>query len=239
MSYLSRDERLVLPSKWAACGYARRIFRGWPSDLILLAVAALPNIRGATPDEVALVCSMGVHGSGGAEEIYRLYSQRVYRFIYWRIGEQAEDAEDLALDTFINAINLSKSYDGRVSVFAWLCGIARLRLIDRHRSQGRAKRGARTQVSIEDLDEAWAPAKDGADDIVNRISASQIMDSALLTLSADESESLMLLLVDGLSIREIATHMKRSEDAIDSLTRRGKKKLRVALLQLMKEEGDR
>jgi RNA polymerase sigma factor (sigma-70 family) len=209
-------------------------------QLILLAVGALTRVVPATPEEIALVTSMGLQGSGGAEEVYRLYSQRVYRFIYWRVSEQAEDAEELTLDTFLSAITLSKGFDGRSTVFVWLCGIAKLRMIDLHRKNGRTKRESGNQrVSMQAVTETAEPPRNGgrshAEEILDRISASQIMDSALLSLSVDECESLLLLLVDGLSVREIASHMKRSEDAIDSLTRRAKGKLRIALLDLLGE----
>lgn len=230
---------LALPVRqWARLSEVPRLAL---RELILLAASAPPRVELASPDETALVRSMGLHGSGGAEEVYRLYSQRVYRFIYWRVREQAEDAEELTLDTFLHAITLSKSFDGRSSVFVWLCGIAKLRMIDLHRKRSSTKRGSGAQqLSMQEIDEGAHPMGSGgrshAEEILDRISASQILDSALLTLSVDESESLLLLLVDGFSVREIAAHMKRSEDAVDSLTRRAKGKLRTALLTLMGEE---
>jgi RNA polymerase sigma-70 factor (ECF subfamily) len=223
--------------RWAV---ARRLSPRSIQELFVWAVGAMPLAKPASAEDLALVRSMGRQGSAGAEEIYRLYSERVYRFIYWRVGEQAEDAEELTLDTFMSAINLSTGFDGRSSVFAWLCGIAKLRMIDHHRRKGRAKRGSgERQVSMRDIDEASIVSQNGgesAEEILDRISASQLMDAALQTLSMDERESLLLQHVDGLSVREIAAQMKRSEDAIDSLTRRAKGKLRTALLTLMGEE---
>jgi len=232
---------LALPSQALPSWRRPRLSLQMLRDVVLHTVGALPPTRAASPEEIAQVCSMATEGSGGADEIYRLYAQRVYRFIYWRVGEQAEDAEELTLDTFLHAITLCKSFDGRSSVFVWLCGIAKLRMIDLHRKKSRNKRGSGAQrVSMQDLNESAGPQENGrrshAEEILERIRASQLMDSALLTLSVDERESLLLLLVDGFSVREIAAHMKRSKDAIDALTRRAKGKLRTALLELMGEE---
>ncbi len=221
---------------------ARTIPSRFVLDLILLAVGHLGECtQSASEEDLKRVRLMADNGDGSADEVYRLYSERVFRFIYWRVGEQTEDAEDLVLETFMTAISLAKSFDGRSSVFAWLCGIAKLRMIDHHRRKGRGKRNSGgPPVSLDNLDDASLSSAmrdvTRPEELLDRINASQIMDAALKTLSADERESLLLLHVDGLSVREIATHMKRSEDAIDALTRRAKGKLRVALLTLMGEE---
>jgi RNA polymerase sigma-70 factor, ECF subfamily len=219
----------------------RRLSLGALLELILNAVGALPPWRPASSAEIALVRSMAQKGSPAAEEIYRLYSQRIYQFIYWRVREQVEDAEELTLDTFLSAISLCKSFDGRSSVFVWLCGIAKLRMVDSHRRRNRAKRQfGKAPVSLDDLDDVslLAAMKDVArpEELLDRIHASQLMDVALKSLTPDESEALLLLYVDGLSVRELAAHLQRSEDAIDAMTRRAKAKLRKALLTLMGEE---
>ena len=217
---------------------ARRIHSGSALDLVLQAIGNLgASAQGATAEDLKLVRSMSAKGDGSADAVYRLYSERVFRYIYWRVGEQTEDAEDLVLETFMTAMDLAGSFDGRSTVFVWLCGIAKLRMIDHHRRKGRAKRNsAAMPVSLHDLDEDLVSASTSAAELINQISASQLMDAALQMLSADERESLLLLHVDGLSVREIASHMKRSEDAIDALTRRAKAKLRGAILLLIGEE---
>src|SRR4051812_46204772 len=46
-------------------------------------------------EDQALVRAMGDPNSGAAEEIYRRHAANLHRFIYRRIGEQAEDAEEI------------------------------------------------------------------------------------------------------------------------------------------------
>src|SRR5438045_1699951 len=87
-------------------------------DLILMAVAEAAFTETATREEIELVRGMGRQGGQGIDEVYRRYSQRVFWFIYFRVGEQREDAEELTLDTFISALNLCSRFDGRASVFA-------------------------------------------------------------------------------------------------------------------------
>jgi RNA polymerase sigma-70 factor, ECF subfamily len=221
---------------------SRRLPASLLRELVLQAVGERKTAKPTSSEELEVVRSMASKGSGGAEEIYGRYSERLFRFVYWRCGEQTEDAEELVLDTFLTAIDLSGTFDGRSSVYVWLCGIAKVRMIDLHRRKGRSKRAsAGPVVSLHDVDESSSgPAADAlqaAETMLNRISASQLMDAALDTLSKDECEALLLQHVDGLSVREIASHMKRSEDAIDSLSRRAKGKLKAALLSLMGEEA--
>jgi RNA polymerase sigma-70 factor (ECF subfamily) len=185
---------------------------------------------------------MGRLGSQDIDEVYRRYSERVFRFIYWRIGERREDAEELTLDTFLTALELCQRFDGRASVFVWLCGIAKLKLIHHHRHHTRQKRATeQPAVSIHDLNEAVTEARASGrtpiEELLDRISASQVIDLAMQRISPDEKEALVLRLVDGLSIREISTQMKRSEDGADALIRRAKSKLREIIERLQAEEN--
>lgn len=208
------------------------------ADLLLHAIGALPFEQLASPDEIGRVISMGDSGGAAAEEVYRLYSKRVFRFIYWRIGEQNEDAEELTLDTFMSAIRMCKTFDGRSSVFVWLCGIAKLRMIDMHRRGSRGKRrAARPLASLQNIHESDLEDTSSARTLVDQICASQLVNAALLELSEDEREAILLQHVDGLSVREVAGHLGRSQDAVDALSRRAKTKLRSALLTLMGEEA--
>ena len=63
-----------------------------------------------------------------------------YRHVYRSLDERHEDAEEVTQDTFLGAISLAETYDGSCSVLTWLCGIARLRIADFLRKEGRQKR---------------------------------------------------------------------------------------------------
>ncbi|MFI5387086.1 MAG: RNA polymerase sigma factor [Fimbriimonadales bacterium] len=197
------------------------------------------GVRADSPeDESALVHALGDPNSGAAEEIYRRYAAHLYRFIYRRVGEQAEDAEEITLDTFLSAIDLAKTYAGRSSVFVWLCGIAKLRIIDHHRKQSSAKRVSKhAQMALDMLDEAMIPAPNGGhgnmEEVLDRILASQVVEAALSRLSADEREALLLHYVEDLSVREIAILMKRSERGVESVLTRAKAKPREYLERLL------
>ncbi|MFI5384899.1 MAG: RNA polymerase sigma factor [Fimbriimonadales bacterium] len=210
-----------------------------------MAIGKVASARGeAWPDqdEHALTRSMGSGDGDAAAEVYRRYSERIFRFVCRRVGEQAEDAEEITLDTFISAINMAATYTGESSVFAWLCGIARLRIIDFNRRQTSTKRPPRkARTSLDQLDDEITFhaqfGRDSVEDVLDRIVASEVVTAALSRLSADERESLLLRYVEGLSVREIGLLMKRSEAAVESLLTRARTKPRKFLLRLMVKEG--
>lgn len=198
---------------------------------ILFAEVLREALTSLDRDEVEMIRALGRRDSGAAEELYKLYSPGVFRFIYRRARENAEDAEDITLETFLSAIDLAKTFDGRSSVFAWLCGIAKLRMIDHHRKKTRAKRGS-PELSLEVVEHDAAIASNRW---IDQISASQTLDEALKHLTGDEREAILLQFVEGFSVREIAVLLKRSEAATESLLQRAKVKLKAALIELLKE----
>src|SRR5438309_335614 len=106
---------------------------------------------GTTEDaEQSLVQSVAFGNEASAAQLFRLYGDSVLRFVYRRVGEQMEDAEEITLDTFGSAVKLAATYDLRSSVLTWLCGIAKLRIIDFYRRAGRDKRApAHMQISLD------------------------------------------------------------------------------------------
>lgn len=174
--------------------------------------------------DVALVRRMGAGDPEAAQTIYERYSTRVFRYLYRRVSQQAEDAEDLTLETFVSAVKLAKTYLGESSVFGWLCGIAKLRLTDFYRKRSAEKRGSSyLHVSLDETTEdqvSTSPWSDDGDPL-------EELNLALRQLSGDELEVLTLRFVEGLSSRDTAAVMKRSERAIESLLSRAKAKVRA------------
>jgi RNA polymerase sigma-70 factor (ECF subfamily) len=220
---------------------------GAPADLwgrILRAIGEIPSAlakAGLYEHELALIRSMGSGDGDAAAEVYRRYSERIFRFVCRRVDEQTEDSEEITLDTFISAINLAGTYSGQSSVFTWLCGIAKLRIVDFHRRRVSTKRPPRqAAVTLDQLDEIKFHARfaqDSVEDVLDQIVASQVIGAALSRLTVDERESLLLRYVDRLSVREISVLMNRSEKAVESLLTRAKAKPRKFLLRLMVKEG--
>ena len=161
-------------------------------------------------------------------EWYDLAARRVYAYLFGRCGGEASLAEELTQLTFIDAIRHRGTYDGRADAITWLIAIGRNRLLDHLRRQEREERRRLRvvvrEIAIEDRhDAAWHEMED-RDQIVQ----------ALRRLPASQRAALILHHVDGLSVRDVAIAMRRSQTAVESLLSRGRERFRMVY-----EERDR
>jgi RNA polymerase sigma factor (sigma-70 family) len=62
---------------------------------------------------------------------------RVYRYLLARSGGDADLAEELTQQTFVEGVRRRRSFDGRSDAVTWLCGIGRHKLVDHYRRSGR------------------------------------------------------------------------------------------------------
>ena len=181
----------------------------------------------AEHSERSLVYLVASGDETAAGELFRIYGEPVLRFVYRRVADQMEDAEEVTLDTFRSAVKLAGTYDPRSSVFTWLCGIAKLRIIDFYRKAGRDKRmPAHMQTSLDALGDLRGQT---LDHVLDRIETERIVDELLSGLSADERDVLLLRYVEQFSVREIARLTKRSEKGVEGLLSRAKNKPKALL----------
>lgn len=61
------------------------------------------------------------------EEIYQLYAQTVYRYLF-ALTRSDDIAEELTQETFYQAIRSINKYDGSCKLSTWLCAIAKNQL---------------------------------------------------------------------------------------------------------------
>jgi len=156
-------------------------------------------------------------------EIYEKYVDRIYNYIYHRVGN-THDAEDLTSRTFFRALSHLPSYEDKgVPFSAWLFRIAHNLVANWHRDRGR-----RPVVSLDGVilrsegrhqhPEAYTLTEDNSRELME----------AIRTLDAARQELLVLKFAQGLSNAEIGEIMGRTEGAIKSLYHR-------TLLALRKE----
>ena len=145
---------------------------------------------------------------------------RVYRYLYGRCGGDSDLAEDITQQTFVQAVRHRQSYDGRADPVTWLCSIARNRLVDHYREIDRQQR-RHLRLVVREIPVAGAGTPASVDD-------REAVISALRDLPALQRAALVLRFVDGLSVREVADALGRSEDATESLIRRAKDAFRAA-----------
>jgi RNA polymerase sigma-70 factor (ECF subfamily) len=150
---------------------------------------------------------------------YDVTLPRVYRYLAARCAGDDGLAEELTQQTFVEAIRNRHRFDGRSDIVTWLIAIARNRLVDHHRrSQRETRRRHRLIQEVDGVDDApWRAAE-----------ARGAVESAIAQLPADQRIALLLRFLDGMSVREVAATIGRSEKATESLIARARDGFRRA-----------
>ncbi len=151
--------------------------------------------------------------------LYDHYHPSVYRFIYYRVSNQAT-AEDLLSETFFRALRSMSSFQWQGKDFgAWLMTIARNLVVD-HYKAGRT----RLEMTTDDLS-AHEEVQEGPEDEVIARLTNDILRDALSALPAEQQECLALRFLSGQSIEETAAALGRTEGAIKQLQLRAVRNL--------------
>jgi RNA polymerase sigma-70 factor (ECF subfamily) len=143
-------------------------------------------------------------------EIYADLAPLILRYLR---GRGAIEPEDLLGDVFVQVVGKIDQFDGGADDFrAWVFTIARHRLIDTARS--RARRPV-DPVS----DEVLVAAAGSADAEEQALSSLAVAEArkAIAQLSPDQQDVVLLRLVVGLSIKEVAAALGKNPGAIKAL----------------------
>lgn len=155
-------------------------------------------------------------------ELYKRYLSRVYGYIRSRLPND-EEAADVTAQVFLKAWHAFPRYQDRGFPFvSWLFRIARNALTDVHRGQ-------RPLLSWESLSELSHPVDpDGPEDQALRKEAHARVRALVANLEPGKQEVLLLRFAAGLTLREIACVIGKSESAVH--------KQLVQTLSLLKEQ---
>ena len=143
---------------------------------------------------------------------------RVYGYLLSRCG-RAVVAEDLCSQTFLAAVRAVRRQEDPPLSVPWLIGVARHKLIDHWRAQGREERHqARVGDGVDsDDDDPWDA----------RLEALRAQET-LSKLSTEHRAALTLRYLDDLAVPEVANHLERSLHATEGLLVRARRAFRRA-----------
>ncbi len=160
-------------------------------------------------------------------KLYEAYVERIYRFIYFRVGV-AEAAEDLTSQVFLKAWEGLSRYQPRGLPFgAWLFRVARNTVIDHYRASRPTVPLDTAALSQPD------PAADVAEAVGRRLENDELR-AALGKLTDEQRQVLSLKFLAGLSTDEVAQALGKKPGAVRALQMRGLQ----ALARLMAVEDD-
>jgi RNA polymerase sigma-70 factor (ECF subfamily) len=158
----------------------------------------------ASNDNIPALITAAQRDPAAFAEIYDCYCTPVYRYLYSRVGNQA-DSEDLTTQTFLAALENIHRYREQGQFAAWLFRIARAKAMDYFR------RG-RPEVSLESL-EIRIDEGDPLGLVIQRQEQARIA-AIIQGMAAEERELLRLRYVAELSFSEMAALLGKNEAAV-------------------------
>lgn len=161
------------------------------------------------------------------DRLHQRTLERVFAYVR-RHCRRREDAEDLTAEVYAAAVASIDRFRGEASVLTWLIGIARRKLVDAARRQGRRPEllevdlpdGAVDMAAMAGFGDGAAPESPEA--ALERRETAADMRRLVLALPEAQREALLLRCVDELSLAEIARVLGCSENAVKGLLHRAK-----------------
>lgn len=158
------------------------------------------------------------------EQLFSLYYRDVWRYLY-SLSQDAALSEELASETFLEAVGSVAAFRAESDVKTWLFSIARHRWYAWLRKKGRAP-------VIEELsDLIAAPGKAPEEELIRREMTKRILE--LLEKEPQRTKDIVLMRAEGYSFREIAKKWGITENSARVTDFRARTKIR----RLLTEEG--
>jgi len=158
--------------------------------------------------------------------LYDMYVDRVYRHIYYRLGNVA-DTEDLTQQVFLKAWQAIGRYKKTASPFlAWLITISHNMVVDFYRTK---KNKTYLENGATPDDSVSSPEQ-----VTEARFVQHRLRRAILQLRGDQQQVVLLRFIEGFQFKEIASLLGKSDGAIRVILHRALVKLR----QILEREKD-
>lgn len=165
--------------------------------------------------------------AGGGWAFERLWNAYVRPVTGYLRLQGAREPDDVASEVFLSAFGALNRFAGDEAAFrSWLFTIAHRRLLD-------ARRAAARRPVEQPLEEAADGVEPGPEPEVLRRLAEERVRALCGRLVEDQRDVLLLRLVAGVTIEEVAGTLDKSPGAVKALQRRGL----AALRKILETEG--
>ncbi|MFZ2358406.1 MAG: RNA polymerase sigma factor [Anaerolineae bacterium] len=183
----------------------------------------------ALEQEKAMVLRLLDGDTAAFDELYQRYVPSLFRFIYYSLNGDRNDAEDVLQETMLAAIRSLSRFRNESSLSTWLHVIARNKISDQIRLRQRFRNH---QVEEEAADLELQRVSMLPEDVIAQRSD---IEAVLRALPQDQRDVLLGKYLDGFSVRELSSIMGRSEKAVESLLTRAREAFRTCLASLTSE----
>ncbi len=164
------------------------------------------------------------------EAFYRRHMDRVYRFLFFRCGQDRAIAEDLTSDVFLKALDHFDAYDPSISRSAWIMTIARNHLINFWRAR------KETLSLVEEKTDGEEAILEADRLLLARSLLHQSRDVAVRELAwllgllpAKDRELVTMHYLDGYGYKDVAAAVGMTETAVKVAVHRALKRLRSSV----------
>ena len=188
---------------------------------------ATPTTRNSLGDQFQGILTAAQEGGEWAVAIlYRWLHPAVVSYLRARAGEEAED---LASETWIAVARGLPGFSGDEPAFrSWVFTIAHRRLIDHHRATARRPR-TRTLHPVEedghDGSLELPAADDPAGEVLNAVAGDEAVRRIVALLPRDQAEIVLLRVVGGLPVDDVAAITGRRPGTVRVLQHRALRRL--------------
>lgn len=152
------------------------------------------------------------------EELFGAHVEALYEFVYYRVGRDHAAAEDVVQETFLVAVERLADFDGRSSLYTWLCGIAKNKIRAGRRKRAPLRMGDLLEDSDPEIEALLArietePLPDAA---LEAAETRELVGATLSSLPPDYRQALLEKYVAGHSAPEMARARGRGVKAVES-----------------------
>lgn len=155
---------------------------------------------------------------------YNSYKERIYKFVYFRVGGNKELAQDLTQDIFIKAFEAFGRYDPAISATSWLYTIARNHVINFHAKQ-------HPGITLEQIENSLWVADDARERYASRQDERAVWE-ALLHLPREDALLIRMKYLEGWTFEDLVEPLQKSSGALRVQAGRALKKLKMQLQQM-------
>lgn len=168
-------------------------------------------------DEVSLLRRAAAGDDAAVRSLLDGYLPRVLGFVTLRLGGNASAAEDLAHETFLDAVKGAHSFRGEAALMSWLCTIAR-RKVAAFYDRERRETSAAERFTPPPFRDAHAQI-DTRDQVIR----------GLGSLPPVYRQILVMKYLDELSVQEIARALGKTVVQVNSALQRARASFKAAI----------
>ncbi len=181
--------------------------------------------------QTALIIRLRDGDPSAFRELYGETQKMLYQYALYRLNGNAEAAEDVVADAYVDAMGHASSLTLNHNVKAWLYRITHAKVVDYVRSQVRKGKFIKQAAPVM----AEGKDDDGPEERALKEEDARLVRAAFFKLQETSQDLLREKYHERLSVREMAKKRDKTEKAVESMLFRAKREFAEAITSLGKE----